>query len=77
VPDSTVRYYAESRYACSRAVLALAEYARSHGDDFEVSPRTAAAMEHQGLAVSGPDLTGVTALLDGLEGLTRQEPPPG
>jgi hypothetical protein len=75
-PDRTLRWFAESRYAYAVAVKGLAEYARSHGDEFEVSPASVTAMEHQGLAVSGPDLAGVTSLLDGIEGLTR-EPPSG
>jgi hypothetical protein len=70
--DSTIRYRAASRYAYSRAVLALAEYARAHGEDFEVSPRSVDAMEHQGLAVTGPDLDGVRAVLDADPGLVEE-----
>lgn len=77
-PDSTashdtIRYYASSRYAYARAVLELVAYARSHGEEFEVSPGSAAEMEHQGLAVSGEDLAGVRELLGGVEGLVIED----
>lgn len=71
-PDQTIRYFAESRIVYARALTALAEYARGSADDFEVSPARLAAMEHQGLAVSGPDLSGVRVVLEKIPGLIER-----
>jgi hypothetical protein len=71
--DSTVRYFAESRHAYSRALLELVTYARSHPDAvFAFGPLDLTALENQGLAVTGPDLAGVQKLLDSLPGLAEQ-----
>ena len=72
VPDQTARYFAASRYPYALAVCELAEYARGSTDDFEVSPASVDAMEHQGLAVSGPDLAGVRAVLEKIPGLIER-----
>lgn len=72
MPDSTLRYFAESRIVYARALIDLAEYARGSADDFEVSPASVVAMEHQGLAVSGPDLSGVREVLGKIPGLIER-----
>jgi hypothetical protein len=72
VPDSTVRYFAESRHVYSRALLELVTYAREHDGDFTFGPLDLGALEGSGLAISGPDLAGVRKLLDGLPGLAEQ-----
>ena len=73
MPDSTVRYFAVSRIVYARALLELITYAREHlFDDFSVGPLDLAALESQGLAVSGSDLAGVKGLLDGIPGLTQE-----
>ena len=73
MPDSTVRWFAASRIVYARALLELVTYAREHlFEDFSVGPLDLAALEHQGLAVSGSDLAGVQSLLDGIPGLTQE-----
>ena len=71
VPSTTVRYFTASGYVYARALLALVTYARGHAEDFTFGPLDLGALEHQGLAVSGPDLDGVKALLDGIPGLAE------
>lgn len=73
MPDQTVRYRAATRYSYALALRDLAAYARQHGEDFEVYPADLAAMEHQGLAVTGPDLDGVRGVLDKVPGLAGEE----
>jgi len=73
MPDSTIRYFAASRIVYARALLELVTYAREHlFDDFSAGPLDLAALESQGLAVSGPDLAGVKSLLDGIPGLAQE-----
>jgi hypothetical protein len=70
---STARYRAASRHSYAQALLVLLRYAREHGDDFEFGPLDLAALEHQGLAVTGPDLTGVRQVLSAVPGLEPEE----
>jgi hypothetical protein len=74
VPDSTARYRAATRYSYARALLELVTYAREHSDDFSFGPLDLSVLEHQGLAVSGPDLAGVTELLGKVPGLISEKP---
>lgn len=71
-PDSTVRYWAASRHTYAVALTALVEYARGHGEDFAAGPLDLGALEHQGLTVSGPDLSGVRAVLAEVPGLAEE-----
>ena len=70
--DSTARYRAESRHVYARALVALAEHARDSTDDFVFGPLDLSALEHQGLAVSGPDLTAVREALSAVPGLAEE-----
>jgi len=73
VPGSTVRYFAASRLTYARALLELVTYARDHlFEDFSAGPLDLAALENQGLAVSGSDLTGVQELLEKIPGLSQE-----
>lgn len=65
----TVRYRASSRYTYARALLELVTFARAHAIDFEFGPLDLAALEHNGLAISGPDLSPVEAVLRNIPGL--------
>ena len=73
MPDSTLRYFAASRVVYARALLELVTYARGHAEDFSIGPPDISALEHQDLAVSGPDLAGVQILLDGIPGLSQEQ----
>ena len=73
MPGSTIRWFAASGYPYACALAELTIYAREHSEDFTLGPLDLGALEHQGLAVSGPDLAGVTRLLDGIPGLTREQ----
>jgi len=72
VPDSTVRYRAATRYAYAQALTALVTYAREHDEDFAAGPLDLSALEHQGLVVTGPDLSGVQAVLGKIHGLIEE-----
>lgn len=66
----TLRYRALQRYSYARALLALVETARTwEGPAFRITPMNLAAMERNGLTVSGPDLSGVEAALASVPGL--------
>jgi hypothetical protein len=54
--SSTVRFRAESRVVYARALLALTEHARTSASEFTFGPLHMAALEEQGLAVTGPDV---------------------
>ena len=69
----TVRYYATSQQVYARAVMALVTYARTHQEDFTIGALDLAAMEHQGLTVTGPDLSGVQETLSKVPGLVSQD----
>ena len=69
----TDRWFASSRRTYARALLDLATYARTHEDDFSLGPLDVAALDHQGLAVTGPDLTGVREVLGKIPGLTQEQ----
>ena len=51
--SSTIRRFAASRLVYATALLALVNYARGHDGDFTFGPLDLAALESQGLAVSG------------------------
>lgn len=53
--DSTIRFRAESRLVYAYAIIALVVRARD-GRDFTFGPMLPAALEEQGLTVTGPDL---------------------
>ena len=73
MPSSTARYYAASPHSYARALLDLAAYARTHEDGFSYGPLDMAALQHQGLTVTGPDLTGVRELLGKVPGLVQEQ----
>jgi hypothetical protein len=54
------------------ALYELVTYARDHVEDFTFGPVDLDALEHQGLAVSGPDLAGVRAELARIPGLIQE-----
>lgn len=69
--SDTARYFAASRLAYAQALVELAEHARVSTEDFEFGPLDISALEHQGLSVSGPDLSGVRELLGKIPGLAE------
>ena len=75
MPGSTDRWYSPdgSHRVYARALLELATYARTHKDDFSLGPLDLSALEHQGLIVTGPDLTGVREMLSTIPGLVQEE----
>lgn len=79
--SSTSRYYAASRHVYARALLRLSAYARAHADDFSFGPLDLAALENQGLTITGSDLTGAREVLSKIPGLVQEQPqiqdPPG
>lgn len=52
----TLRFRAESRITYGRALLALTRLARDTDHKFSFGPLDIAAVEEQGLLVSGPDV---------------------
>jgi hypothetical protein len=73
MPSSTERYFASSPRTYARALLELATYARTHKDNFSLGPLDLAALEHQGLTVTGSDLTGVREMLSTIPGLVQEQ----
>lgn len=73
--SQTVRYYAVSQQAYARALLALTAYARISQDNFAFGPLDLAALDHQGLSVtgSGTDLPRVAETLSTIPGLVQEE----
>ena len=69
----TLRYRAVMSLAYSVALLYLMEYARMSREDFEYGPMDLAALEDQGLTVSGPRLDGVMKALADIPGLYLSE----
>jgi hypothetical protein len=79
MPSYTDRWYSPggSHRVYAQALLELAIYAREHADNFTVGPPLdVAALEHQGLTVTGPDLAGVREMLSKIPGLTQEEVSP-
>lgn len=70
----TVRYYASSRHIYARALLRLSAYARTHEDDFSFGPLDLAALENQGLVITGTDLAGAREVLSTVAGLVQEQP---
>ena len=66
---TTLRYRAESSIPYAHAIIALSEYARGSGEDFDFGPVMLDALDAQGLTVTGPDLELVKRLLDKVPGL--------
>lgn len=69
--DQTLRWRAvnDSHHVYSTAVEALLVHARTSSDRFTFGPMSPEAMESQGLAVTGPDLAGVSDVLSRVPGL--------
>lgn len=65
----TLRYRAVMNLAYSVALLYLLEHARQTREEFEFGPMDLAALEDQGLTVSGPRLDSVEKVLAGIPGL--------
>lgn len=73
----TDRWYspAGSHQVYARALLELAIYARVHTGDFTVGPPLDMdALEHQGITITGSDLTGVREMLSKIAGLVQEQP---
>lgn len=75
MPDQTIRYYATSPQAYARALLALTAYARISQDNFAFGPLDLAALENQGLTVTGSstDLARVREMLARIDGLAEHD----
>jgi hypothetical protein len=54
--DQTIRFRAESRITYARALIVLTQMAWDTAREFTFGPLDAAAVEEQGLVVSGPDV---------------------
>jgi hypothetical protein len=68
----TIRYRATTNIPYAMGIVELFRYARAHPvPDFTFGPFDLKALESQGLLVSGPDLTGVADLLEGVPGLAE------
>jgi hypothetical protein len=65
----TVRYRAVMQLAYAVALLHLLEYARESREVFEYGPMSLAALEDQGLTISGPRLDGARKVLAEIPGL--------
>jgi len=72
VPGDTIRYRAESRFTYARALLELVTHARQGQEDFSFGPLDLGALERNGLAVTGPDLTAVRKVLAKVPGLSEE-----
>ena len=71
--DRTIRYRAATTIPYARAVVALTEYARTSGLDFEFGPMDLEAMVLSGLAVTGPDLDELARFLNQVPGLLESD----
>ena len=71
--SQTIRWYSPSgsHRVYLQAVLELVAYARGRQEDFSFGPLYLPALEHQGLAVTGADLSGVRETLDKITGLVQ------
>lgn len=56
--DQAIRFRAESRIIYARALVNLLNRARSESTGFTFGPLTLAALEDQGLVISGPAVSG-------------------
>lgn len=69
---TTLRYRSLHRYSMARALEALVDLARTDPDPpFTFGPLDLAAVERNGLLVSGEDLSMVQAALAAIPGLTE------
>jgi hypothetical protein len=74
VADQAFRFRAESRITYAHALVNLLKRARSGSDDFTFGPLTLAALEYQGLLVSGPGVSGwADDFLKQIPGLYRSD----
>lgn len=72
--DLTIRFRAESRITYARALVNLFSRARSGSDDFTFGPLTLAALEDQGLLISGAGVSGwADDFLKEIPGLHRSD----
>lgn len=69
--DETLRFRGDMPMAYAQALVKLTRYAREHDDEFDFGPLDLASMRRSGLVVSGPDLSGVAAVLSGIPGLVE------
>jgi hypothetical protein len=69
----SLRYRGAMRLAYSVALLLLMEHAWQSKAMFEFGPMDLDSLENQGLTISGPDLVGVQAVLEGIPGLFLSE----
>jgi hypothetical protein len=73
-PDLTFRFRAESRIIYARALVNLLRRARSGDDDFTFGPLMLAALQDQGLVISGPSVSGwVDDFLKQVPGIYRAD----
>jgi hypothetical protein len=70
---STLRWFAADRKTYVWALIDLVTYARTSTHDFSFGPLDLAALENQGLAVTGSDLSGVAELLSKVPGLVQEQ----
>lgn len=72
--DSTLRYRAASRIPYARALLTLADFARTSTREFVFGPLSISALEANGLAITGPDAEQwADDLMKGIAGLHRSD----
>lgn len=72
---TVVHYLGDGPDAYAEALLRLVRHARASADDFTFGPLRLADAERDGLAVGGPDLVEVLALLSTVPGLVAQTAP--
>lgn len=69
---SSLRYRAATHISYALALIALVRYARVHPEpDFQFGPLNLEALDKQGLVISGVELSDVSDLMEGIEGLTE------
>jgi hypothetical protein len=69
---SSIRYRAYSNVVYGKAFEVIIRYARAHPEpDFSFGPLDLRAVENGGLVLSGPDLAGISDVLDEVTGLVR------
>lgn len=76
MPSQTLRCFAASRFTYAVALEKLTLYARDYPDDFDFGKLDLDALLHQGLTVTGPDLSGVAEMLADVPGLSVEEEQP-
>ena len=67
---SSLRYRASGHIPYALALVALVRHARTHPHpDFQFGPLDLRALDHQGLVISGPDLSAVSEVMSEVPGL--------